>query len=192
MIVLPDRLAVVLDIETTEAPLAAARGTFPQPIEIGAVLIDCEFEVVSEFEMLIQPEPFDEFTDFSESFTGIKSDELRAAPVWKDAWQEFAKFTNFNGHRLISWGAPFDYAVLSLAYGRIQTRFPHKHPFIDALSMAYSTSGEWGMRVPNWKLKSWCERFGIEQEGRHRALPGAMKAMQVLRAVACLEDEMDL
>jgi len=193
MIVLPDKSAVVLDIETTEVALADARGGFPQPIEVAGCQIDCEYQVVGEFSTLVRPDPAEEFTEYCQLFTGISPDELAAAPSWREVWRDFAEFTQFNGRRLISYGAYFDYPVLRTAYRRVSVGWPHAFPMVDALSMVYRVAGEYGFRIPRWSLKSCCERFGIEPEKKHRALGGARRAVAVMRAISTLnQEEMEL
>ncbi len=193
MIILPDKSIVVLDIETTEVALADARGGVPQPIEIAGCCLDCEYEVQDVFSTLVRPEPFEDFTEFSESFTGISRTELAKAPTWDECWRDFAEFTGFNAKRLFSYGAPFDHAVLRGSYSRIRKGWPHAYPMIDILSIVYRVAGEYGFKIPRWSLKSCCEHFDIEVEGKHRALGGALRAAQVLKTISTLEeDEVEL
>lgn len=189
MIVLPDSQIVVLDIETTEAGIAEAQGTFPQPIELAALLIDCEYNVLDGFSTLVKPEPLTEFNDFCESFTGIDPHDIAAAPTWREVWRTFAEFTRWKGLRLVSWGVPFDYGVLRTAYGKLGVKWPHRYPFVDALSMTYRAAGEWGIQLSGYGLQAACERFGIEPEEKHRAATGVDRVVRVLREVGTLGGE---
>jgi DNA polymerase III epsilon subunit-like protein len=191
LISLPDREVIILDIETTEVALAETLGTFPEPVEIGAVRTDATFAPYETFTTLVKPTRLEHFTAFSEGLTGIKRAELETAPTFQECWRDFAKFTRFNGLKLITWGAPFDYAVLKLAYLKINLGYPHAYPMMDAISMVYRAAGEWGFKVPRWSLKQACERFGVPVEKKHRALGGAKACAAVLRAVANLGDEED-
>lgn len=185
---LPERHLVVLDIETTEPTLALARGVFPSPVEIAGVLIDCEYNVLDEWSKLFRPSNLDEFTEVSEGLTGITRDELENAETFKEGWRELANFTKFNGYKPASWGAPFDYAVLRMAYGQAGLGWPHAYPFFDALSFAAYASMEYGFKLQGWKLKHACERFGVPVEGDHRAISGARACVSVMREIATLGD----
>jgi len=188
MIPLVDKLTAIIDIETTEATLADARGTFPEIVEIAAITVNSEYEIQDTFTMVVQPSNMDDFTEFSHEFTGIKYATVREAPLWKDCWKEFAQFVGYNRCRIISWGAPFDFGVLKTSYGRIGVGWPHKYPFIDAISIAYQISREYGMDFGSWKLKSVCERLGLPVEGRHRATGGAHACFNVLKELSTLDE----
>ncbi len=105
MIILPDKSIVVLDIETTEVALAEARGGVPQPIEIAGCWLDCEYEVRGEFSTLVRPEPFEDFTEFCESFTGISREELSEEFVGLELGDDSCGITNYQIKRieLIVW-----------------------------------------------------------------------------------------
>jgi len=161
MFCLPDRQAVVVDIETTEASLSELRGGFPDPVEIGAVKIDSEFSVLDRFSCFVQPQHFSEFDEFCEELTGISSADLEQAKTWRECWKDFADFTSYQGLRLLSWNSSFDYGVLRQVYANSGITYPHRHPFICALSVVYGLAGIYGYRARNWSLKDVCERFGI-------------------------------
>lgn len=187
MIPLPSKHVVILDIETTEVALANARGSFPEPVEIAGLLVNYEYTVLKEFQTFIRPTRIDEFTEFSSNFTGIRVSQIQEAPEWQDVWKDWADFTKGTwGYPLMSWGAPFDYGVLKAAYARNGTPWPHRYPFLDALSFTYGKAAEYGFKVKNWKLSSCCERFGIEPEKDHRAMTGARACLGVLENLSLL------
>jgi len=184
MRIFPDKLSVVLDIETTE--LAVVETLFPEIVEIGACLVDSELTIHEEFTSLVQPIGLEHFTDFSESFTGITPAQLADAPKWVEIWPVFARFTHYRGCRLISFGMGFDYGVLRQSYHQIRVKWPHAYPVIDALSMVYAIAAEYGLRIPGWGLAACCKRFGVPLEDKHRALGGARTVVQVLQAATQL------
>ena len=192
MISLPDKELVVIDIETTEVALAETARRFPEPVEIGAVRVNSNFDVLGEFEVVLNPNHQSEFSEFSENLTGLSRDIVMNAPPFISEWRKLAEFTRFNGIRLASWGAPFDYAVLKQAYLTHDLCWPHAYPFVVVLSMDYYAAGERGFKYPRWSLKNVCERFSVPGEKKHRALGGARVCLRVLRAIATLDEVGDL
>jgi DNA polymerase III alpha subunit (gram-positive type) len=184
---LPHRFQVVFDLETTDAQLASVRGSFPSIVQVGACLVDSEFEIVDEFCIDVCPPNIDEYTEFCENLTSIQRDQLIAAKSWVQCWRKFADFTKFQAYRMISWGVAFDYGVLRGEYARAGVSFPHGFPFIDALSQAYFKAGEFGIVFSGYSLRDVCKRLDIEPEDSHQAITGARKTLEVLRALACFE-----
>jgi DNA polymerase III epsilon subunit-like protein len=183
MFFLVESEVVILDIETTESALATVHGRFPEPVEIGAVKLSSSYEVLDEYEQLVKPTRLDEFTEFSEAFTGLTKADIRNASLFSEIWQDFANFTKFTRRTLLSWGAGFDQGVLLGAYREAKTAYPHKWPMIDALSLAvWGVGGVYGFKFKTQSLGSVCDRLGVPREEKpHRALRGAHKVVDVLR-----------
>lgn len=190
MITLPDREAVIFDLETTDTAVAEAAGTLPSPVEIGAVRVTADLEEVAQFQALIQPPNLDAFTELSQRLTGIHPAELERAKPWADQWRDFAEFTDFNRVRLYSWGTHFDIPVLKLAYSRSRLGYPHHLTPVCVLGWVTGFCAQWGISPGRWDLKTVARRFGVELGKRHRGLPDAQGALDVLRAVANFEDEL--
>lgn len=186
MITFYDKKFVIFDLETTESTLASARGKYPEIVEVGAVLVDSEFEAISTFTSLVRPDRIDDFTDYSESFTGIKREEVEKAPHWSEVSKDFMEFTKFNGYKLMSWGVIFDYGVLMQEYWKKGMRWPHAYPLLDALSMTCWMASYWGLKFDGWKLSKVCKRLEVPEEGKHRALNGALTVLEVLKVLANL------
>jgi len=191
MFTLLDKEVVVFDLETTDTGVAEAAGVLPSIVEIGAVRMSSEFEILDKYESLVQPSRLEAFTDFCHKLTGIKLEELRRARPWAQVWREFAEFTRFNATRLIAWHAAFDTPVLRAAYLRDRLGFPHNQSPVCAMSMVYYFCAEWGINTGGWGLKKVCDRFGVVIKDQHRALGDAVATAELLRAVAKFPDKLE-
>jgi len=184
--ILLDRECVVFDLETTDIGVAHAAGGcgLPSIVEIGAVRVSTDLEVLETYSSLVRPPNLSAFTPFCQSLTGIKVEELEAASEWPDVWRGFAEFTNFNATRLVAWHASFDTAVLRAAYVRNRLGFPHSVTPFCAASMLYGIFAAWGISCPSWSLKKACSQFDVEIKDAHRALGDARATADLLRAVS--------
>ena len=185
---LTDKISVIFDLETTDHVEADTVGTVPQIVELGAVKVTSDFEILDKIQFLVQPVALEQFTEFSESLTGITKKQLEAAESWEDLWRDFAKFTNFRAYRLISWYTPADWGVLKESYRNINIGFPHNLAMLDAMTLSYVRATEQGMKV-SCSLNSFCERLGIKRKEKHRALDDALAVVQVLRALYSFKDD---
>lgn len=181
---LPDREVVVFDLETTDTDLAMAAGVLPEPVELGALLINSNYEVQDSVTFLIQPKKLDSFTEFSEQLTGITRRELEKAKKWEEQWRQFAGLSSFNQKPLMAWGKFFDAGVLRAAYARSRLGFPHRPAILDALSIAYGFAIRWGFNFGSYSLGEVANYFGIPRQSKHRALPDAITIVEVLVKLA--------
>lgn len=183
-----DSTLIIFDLETTDHAVADTVGMVPQIVELGAVKVTSQFEILDKIQFFVQPIALDSFTEFSESLTGITRKQLESAEPWKDLWRDFAKFTNYKAIRLVSWYTPSDWRVMREEYRIMELAFPHNPVMIDAMTLAYMKAAEQGLKV-SCSLNSFCERLNIERTEKHRALPDALATLQVLKALYSFGDE---
>lgn len=94
---------IVIDLEMCRVPKCRRTPEYRwanETIQIGAVLIDENLEIVDEFSTFVSPE-YGELTKHIEDFTGIKAVDLDGAPTMSVALEMFAKW------------APEDVAIVS-------------------------------------------------------------------------------
>ena len=176
-----------MDVETTDISIADNTRKIANAIEIGAILIDYEFNQLDSFTTLVKPPRMEEVTLFTTELTGITEEELLQAPDFEEVWRDFVDFTG--RHRPIgAWGSPFDYQILMAEYRRHGIPWPHSYPFYDFLSMAVDRCNCYGIKPKSWSLANVCKRFEIEPEEEHRALSGAKKCLEVITELAYLDE----
>jgi DNA polymerase III alpha subunit (gram-positive type) len=182
---IPDKYLTVLDFETTESLTA-----LPEIIEIGAVKIDANFDIVDRFETLVRPRDLSRVDRQITRLTGLTQDELETAETFDDVWEKFAEFTSFNFSRLCSWNTSFDIAVLREEYRSRGLGFPHNQASVDALSVVWTIASLWGLKLGGMGLNKACERFGVIRGDIHRALSDAESVVQIFKEIRnlALED----
>lgn len=147
---------VVLDLETT-----GLSHIKDEIIEIGAIKI-LSNQIVEEFSCLIQPErgiPKDiqTLTGITEKMTDEFGIPLREALI---------KVCTFLGtDKLVCWNAPFDLAFLQINCSRSGVPVPRNKT---ADAMKYARKELKGL--PDYRLTTVAQYFGINIDGAHRAL----------------------
>jgi DNA polymerase-3 subunit epsilon len=160
---------VCLDTET-----ATLSGP-PHLLELGAVRV-VEGEIVEHFSELVLPAV--EIDPDATLIHGIAEHDLRAA---RPAAEVLAAFTAWLGDDwMAAHNAACDARVLAFEYARAALPAPAQ-PLVDTLRLARRALPE----APDHKLETLAEHLGLEEHGRHRALPDAVDCWKVLEA--CLE-----
>ena len=77
-----------------------------ETIEIGAVLINDDKEIVSDFEQFIKPLKHPILSEFCKDLTSIKQSDVDQAPYFGEAIEKFKSWFNFDeeDYVLCSWG----------------------------------------------------------------------------------------
>ncbi|PHN08241.1 3'-5' exonuclease [Flavilitoribacter nigricans] len=75
-------------------------------IEIGAVKINANAELVSEFQTFVRPTQHPELSEFCKSLTSISQSDVDAAPHFPEALQQFQEWFDYGraSYLLCSWG----------------------------------------------------------------------------------------
>lgn len=177
---------VWIDTET-----GGSNHNFHPVIEIGAVMTDSSSRrIISRFEtkldvpigMLVNPE--------AAAINGYTPELWRGAPSNYKGMQMFLEWLPDDVFIAAGYNHAFDRRFIRVACERHKLPQPKWHPekTIDPMyklkSMLAKTS-----RVPNAKLDTICEHFGIENSVRHRALADAERARLVYLKLVGLEPE---
>lgn len=96
---------VVVDLEMCQVPKAARTeeyNYYNETIQIGAVLLDENYDVVSRFSTYVAPQ-FGSLTSKIKRLTGITEENLEGAPVLGEALQNFADWLPENELTFVEW-----------------------------------------------------------------------------------------
>ncbi|WP_196884958.1 3'-5' exonuclease [Aureivirga sp. CE67] len=131
---------IVFDLEAT--CWEKANGRKHEVIEIGAVMVNEEKEIVSEFVQFVRPGNQPILSDFCTELTSITQKDVENAPFFTEAIENFKKWigTETEDYVLCSWGF-FDRNQLEaeskqkgLNYDWVQKHISIKHQYTDVSS----------------------------------------------------------
>lgn len=156
---------VVFDLETT--------GLSPykdEIIEIGAVRVNKEGQIVDTFSTLVKPSQ--PVSDFIQNLTGISNDMLVDAP---SIYVVLPRFANFAGDAiLVGHNVTFDIAFIQQK-AKIYKDMNFLNPYVDTLSLTRK-------KYPNlksYKLQDLIKEFDLKTFAAHRALADVVATQQL-------------
>ncbi|QDV05642.1 DNA polymerase III PolC-type [Planctomycetes bacterium Poly30] len=163
-----DRSIVVVDTET--ATLSGA----PHLLEVGAIRVQ-DGEVIDQFETLVAPAV--EIDEEATAIHGITDEDIRRAPLAKDALTRFTEWVGDDW--LCAHNAGFDARVFGFEHARTGAPVPAA-PFLCTVKLARRHIPE----SPDHKLETLCQHLDLDEGVHHRALADAVWAWQVLEECA--------
>ena len=96
---------LVIDIESTCDDNDAFTKEMMEVIELGAVLINSDLDLIGEFNSFVKPVIRTKLTDFCTKLTTIKQSDVDAAPSLEEALQSLFDFCDEHGEfTFLSWG----------------------------------------------------------------------------------------
>jgi DNA polymerase-3 subunit epsilon len=162
-----DRPLILLDYETTG--LSPNEGD--RAIEIGAVRISPDGEIIDRFQTLLNP-GF-RVSSFISSFTTISNEMLSSAPTCEQGHVDFCDWMDDDQANIIAHNASFDSKFFNMETENIG--YTHKGDFVCSLLLARRIAN-----APSNKLGDLIDFFGIKSQGTfHRALYDAEMTAQV-------------
>lgn len=166
-IVDPNRLYVVLDVETTGGKAGTDRIT-----EIGAVKMQAG-EVLETFNTLINPQRH--IPSFISRLTGISNAMVVNAPTFADIANQLSEF--LQGAVFVAHNAKFDYGFIRSEFARCDIPFDMPQ-LCTVVSMRRYYPGQ-----PSYSLGKLCEAFDIPLINHHRALADATATVELLKLI---------
>ena len=95
----------VIDLEMCQVPKECRKYGFKyrqETIQIGAVLLNEDYEVIDEFNTYVKPQ-FGWIDDFIERLTGITQHDVADAPCFEEALEAFLDWLPADNVRCVSW-----------------------------------------------------------------------------------------
>lgn len=166
-IVDPNRLYVVLDVETTGGKAGTDR-----VIEIGAVKVQAG-EVLETFSTLLNPGRT--IPSFISRLTGISNAMVADAPTFTDIATKLADF--LQGAVFVAHNAKFDYGFIRAEFARCDITFDMPQ-LCTVVNMRRYYPG-----LASYSLGKLCEEFDIKLNNHHRALADATATVELLKLI---------
>jgi len=166
-IVDPNRLYVVLDVETTGGKAGTDR-----VIEIGAVKVQAG-EVLEIFSTLLNPGR--SIPSFISRLTGINNAMVADAPTFADIADKLSAF--LQGAVFVAHNAKFDYGFIRAEFARLEQPFDMPQ-LCTVVNMRRYYPG-----LQSYSLGKLCAEFEIKLTNHHRALDDATATVELLQLI---------
>lgn len=167
---------IVIDLETAGSPEHRI-------VDLGAVRLDRDLNVLETWTHLIDGRPVDEQT---RAIHGITDTMLADQPKFAEIHQEFDEWCQKSDpYVLAAFGAYFDIPVLREEYKRIGRNYPHPGHAIDIKAIVWWELLKKDVPSKFLKVDRALELLGLKYEGtHHRGLDDALNEARLLRHVA--------
>ncbi|WP_333607949.1 exonuclease domain-containing protein [Arsukibacterium sp.] len=166
-IVDPNRIYVVLDVETT-----GGKAGLDRVIEIGALKVQAG-EVLDSFSTLINPQRY--IPSFITRLTGINSAMVANAPTFAEIAGKLSAF--LQGAVFVAHNAKFDYGFIRSEFTRLDMPFAMPQ-LCTVVNMRRYYPG-----LQSYSLGKLCEEFDISLTNHHRALDDATATVELLKLI---------
>jgi len=181
---------VVMDLEMCNVPKECRTSAFwwkNEMIQIGAVLMNEDYEIVDEFKSFVHPE-FGMIDPFIENLTGISQCDVDDAPCAADALTKFTAWLPDDAY-VVSWSES-DPIQIERELDAKEIDLPELDWYLDEWLDCQAMFGERMNSNRNYKLSEALNIAGIAAEaGEHDALVDARNTAMLF---AKLEQEDDL
>ena len=152
-----------------------------ETIEIGAVIVDNKMDVVSEFNMFIQPVLNPTLSKYCKDLTHIKQSDVNEAHIFPFVWDKFNNWIGeYNPKKFVSWG---DYDNKQLRKDCLLHRvemFNIPHTNIKQVVL-----DKYGITSKRKGMDHIMKKVGMEFVGtRHRAIDDVKNMIILLKKVA--------
>ncbi len=180
---------LVIDLEATAGVDDNGVQTNNYIIDIGAVFIDRELNIISTFDSLVRPE--EPISEFITELTKIDNKMVEKVGLFPEIEEKFMEWVNkcLNGRslkkvRLCAWGTYFDIPLLRSVYNKYKINFPFSGTAFDIKTMAmlwYSLSGK---STEKLQVSTVAKTMDLKTIGNfHRAITDAKVEAEILKRV---------
>lgn len=172
------RLSAVFDTETTGLlkPMVSDLSEQPQIIELGLVLIDSKYNIVEEFNWLVNPKRA--LPEVITKITGITDEDLfskwtflQLLPEIEDAFLGVDK--------LYAHNMPFDIGMLTNELKRVGREFAFPYPPNQVCTVQLASDLVYGRRAKMTELYK--DTLGSELKQTHRALDDVKALLEIIK-----------
>lgn len=180
---------LVLDLEATAGVDKDGNQTNNYIIDIGAVLLNRDLEIVSSFQSLVKPE--EEISEFITNLTKIDNEMVENEELFPAVADKFHKWleeslgrASFKKIRLCSWGTYFDIPLLRRVYEKYKLEFPFSGTAFDIKTMALMWHSLSGRKTDRLQVSTVAKSMDIQEDGTyHRAITDAIVETKILQRV---------
>lgn len=165
---------IVMDLEWNIGVKPTDNGFFEEIIEIGAVKLDRNFNVVGEFSSLVRPSVNKTLNSKVKSMTRIPLDELRNAKKFRTVYDEFLKWCGYGENVFLTWSQSDIIVFLNnLKFYRMPVRITAMDSYCDIQAYVQKRLNFEGSQM---SLSAAAEQLGIdcESDELHRAVYDAI------------------
>lgn len=155
------------------------------PLEIGAVLVDKDWNVKKEFHSFIRPNKDFKISNSAFQINGIDKDFLANKPTSEEVISNFFS-TLGTSYRLAGWNISFDVVFLrKMAHEHnvieIFNKLNYRH--LDVQSISYYYRQLQGIEKTPGSLDDMCEHFQIKRGKIHNALEDAKITLEIFKKI---------
>jgi len=144
-------------------------------IEIGAVKVDAEYNILDQFQIFCKPKLNPILTDFCKTLTSIKQEDVDNAVSFEEAYKLFQKWSSGTS-KYIAWGA-YDNRQIEKQLIREGINLKPLKPYYNGKEIIREWLGYKGKG-----LGKELQRYNIPFEGeRHRAINDAIMTSKLLQ-----------
>lgn len=175
---------IVLDLEWNQSSTKADEKEIPfEIIEIGAVKLDENRQIVSEFQKLVKPQIYHKMHQYTGELVHLKMRELRKGDPFPVAMQQFLKWCG-SDYQFVTWG-PLDLTELqrNMQYYQLAPLSNGPFSFYDAQKLFYLHYEDNSDHIKTMRsLEYAIDYLNIEKDiPFHRALSDAYYTARVLQ-----------
>jgi DNA polymerase-3 subunit epsilon len=193
---------LIFDLEMT-----GTESDFHDIIQIGAILVDDQWNKISEFESLVYPENPENISKYSEEIHGISISDLEDAPNVYDVFEDFENWikkslrrnenSNLFDVTICGQSVINDVNFLKFKYNELNLAWPFSAKLIDLLTITFVMYRIYDSnklkRPKSMSLNSVSQMFGISREdNQHNALEDALLTYSCFKEYFKIIDQVKL
>jgi DNA polymerase-3 subunit epsilon len=193
---------LIFDLEMT-----GTESDFHDIIQIGAILVDYQWNKISEFESLVYPENPENISKYSEEIHGISISDLEDAPNVYDVFEDFENWikkslrrnenSNLFDVTICGQSVINDVNFLKFKYNELNLAWPFSAKLIDLLTITFVMYRIYDSnklkRPKSMSLNSVSQMFGISREdNQHNALEDALLTYSCFKEYFKIIDQVKL
>jgi len=169
-------------------------GLYPKQhciLQVAAVITDLNFKIQGYFMSYVKPHPELEVTKEALAINQLVWEDLQRAPQENTVASALHNFASLVGHagRFAGYNCQFDLEFLSLMWQRHNiATVPYQVPWLDIYTASKSILGN-NLGLPNFKLASVANYFGVNAAGAHDALEDLFMTIEIARRLKAMMEK---
>lgn len=173
---------VVLDLEWNNSYSKKNKGFVNEIIEIGAVIVNKEFEVIDTFSVFIKSQLSRKLTTRVKKLTNISNEDIRTGLPFSKAFSEFSKWLGVRDHIILTWGdADIRVLIDNYKYFNGIEVVPFLKKYIDLQKYFQQAFGLSGARQIGLTAAAELCNIDSSEYSAHRALEDSLLELRCLK-----------